>query len=264
VYKRQSYLDVSDTRYGLSTDGSARGLILGVDRQISDGLVVGVAVGTDDGNITGYGGTVDVDYRGYFGGPYVGYRINDDLVFDAWLAYGSYDADSQISILDGSNDFDRWFGSVNLTGQYVYKDYRFRPKLAAFYAHDDLGDQEYRIRSIPELEGYTFIFDGENDNYGLVEASLEVNRLWTSSDDLLVLPYGRAGVRYDFDRPNGGELVTPGLDLATPSAWSGNLRAGVKALVNKEVIVDASAGYLSFGQNGLDVWTGRLAVSWLF
>lgn len=91
-----------------------------------------------------------------------------------------------------------------------------------------------------------------------------MNRLWTVSDDLLVLPYGRAGVRYDFDRPNDGELVTPDLELVTPSAWSGNLRLGVKALVNKEVIVDASGGYLSFGQNGLDVWHGRLAVSWLF
>jgi len=179
-------------------------------------------------------------------------------------AYGSYDADSRISILDGSNDFDRWFGSVNLTGQYVHEEYRFRPKLALFYAHDDVDDPEYRIRTIPELDGYTFVFDGEDYDYGLVEASLEVNRLWTVSDDLLVLPYGRAGVRYDFDRPNDGELVTPDLELVTPSAWSGNLRLGVKALVNKEVIVDASGGYLSFGQNGLDVWHGRLAVSWLF
>jgi len=84
-----SYLDVSDERYGLSTNGSSRGLILGVDRQVSDGLVVGLAVGTDDADITGYGGTVDVDYRGYFGGPYVGYRIDDDLVFDAWLPTGA-------------------------------------------------------------------------------------------------------------------------------------------------------------------------------
>jgi len=45
-------------------------------------------------------------------------------VLDAWLAYGSYDADSRISILDGSYDFERWFGSVNLTGQYVYEDFR--------------------------------------------------------------------------------------------------------------------------------------------
>jgi outer membrane autotransporter protein len=264
VWLDASYLDLSDRRYGLSTDGTSHGLILGVDRQIRDGLVVGLAVGTDDADATGYGGTVDVDYRGYFGGPYLGYRINDDLVFDAWLAYGNYDADSRISVLDGSNDFARWFASVNLTGQYVYGDYRFRPKLSLFYAQDDVDDPKYRIRSIPQFEDYTFVFDGEDTDYGLVEASLEVNRLWTVSDNLLVLPYGRAGIRYDFDRPNGGQLVTPDLDLVTPSEWSGNLRLGVKALVNKQVIVDASGGYLSFGQNGLDVWHGRLAVSWLF
>jgi outer membrane autotransporter protein len=264
VWLDGGYLSISDERYGLSTDGSSRGIILGFDRMVDDGLVVGIALGTDDAEITGYGGTVGVDYRGYFGGPYVGYRINDELVLDAWLAYGSYDVDSRISVLEGRNDFDRWFSSVNLTGQYVYDEYRFRPKLSLFYAHSDADDPRYRVRGIPEFEGETFVFAGEDENQGLVDVSLEVNRLWSVSDDLLVLPYGRAGIRYDFDRPNDGELVTPTLELVTPSAWSGNLRLGVKALVNKNMIVDVSGGYLSLGQNGLDVWNGRLAVSWLF
>jgi hypothetical protein len=76
-------------------------------------------------------------------------------VLGAWLACGSYEASTQISIMDGSSDFARWFGSVNLTGQCLYEDYRFRPKLALFYAHDDVDDPEYRLGSIPELEGYT-------------------------------------------------------------------------------------------------------------
>ena len=84
------------------------------------------------------------------------------------------------------------------------------------------------------------------------------------SNDLLIQPYGRFGIRYDFERPNDGELITPDLRQVTPSAWSGNVRLGVKALIQDRVIVDASAGYLSLGQDDLDVWGGRLAVSWLF
>lgn len=259
-----AYLDLRDRRYGLSTDGTARGLILGVDRQVRDGLVLGIAVGVDDAEVSGYGDTVETEYTGYFGGPYLGYRLDDDLVLDAWLAYGRYDADSRISILENSADFDRWFGSVNLTGQYVYRDYRLRPKLALFFAHDEADDSAYGVLSIPELEGYRLVVDDSGYDYGMVEGSLEVNRLWTLSDGLLVQPYGRAGVRYDFERPNDGELVTPDLETVTPSAWSGNLRLGVKALIDRQFIVDASGGYLSFGQNDLGVWQARLAVSWLF
>ena len=258
-----SYLDIRDERYGLTTDGSAGGIILGVDREVRDSLVVGLAMGYDDVDLSGYADTVDQSYDGYYAGPYLGYRINDRLVFDAWVAYGEYDADSRISVLDGGYDFTRWFGSFNLTGQYQYREFRFRPKLAVFYAHDEADDYEFAIRGVPGLDGYELSLDGSDDSYGLVDGSIEVNRLWTLSNDLLIQPYGRFGIRYDFERPNDGELITPDLRRVTPSASSGNVRLGVKALIQDRVIVDASAGYLSLGQDDLDVWGGRLAVSWL-
>ncbi len=64
--------------------------------------------------------------------------------------------------------------------------------------------------------------------------------------------------------PNGGEILTADLSLATPSAWSGTLRAGARMLLNNSVQIEATGGYLSFGQSGLDIWEGKLHVSYGF
>ena len=67
-------------------------------------------------------------------------------------------------------------------------------------------------------------------------------------------------VQYGFLRPNGGEILTGELKSAFPSAWSGMLRGGVRMSINT-VLLEASAGYLSFGQPDLDVWEGKLRLS---
>ena len=64
--------------------------------------------------------------------------------------------------------------------------------------------------------------------------------------------------------PNGGQILTADLALATPSAWSGTVRAGARMVLNNSVQVEASGGYLSFGQSRLDVWEGKFQVSFGF
>jgi hypothetical protein len=83
-------------------------------------------------------------------------------------------------------------------------------------------------------------------------------------DGTSVVPFAEFGVAYEFDRPNGGEILTADLSLATPSAWSGTLRAGARMLLNNSVQIEATGGYLSFGQSGLDIWEGKLHVSYGF
>ena len=78
------------------------------------------------------------------------------------------------------------------------------------------------------------------------------------------MPYAEIGATYEFERPNGGQILTADLALVTPSEWAGTLRAGATMLLNKSVQVDASAGYLSFGQDDLNIWEGKLQVSFGF
>jgi hypothetical protein len=81
---------------------------------------------------------------------------------------------------------------------------------------------------------------------------------------MTVVPYAEMGASFAFERPNGGQVLTGTLATAAPSAWSGLLRAGARALVSRSTFIEASAGYLSFAQNGLNVWEGRLFLSHAF
>ena len=56
----------------------------------------------------------------------------------------------------------------------------------------------------------------------------------------------------------GTSGANPSLLLCTPSHLVGVLRTGARMLLTNNVQVDASAGYLSFAQNGLDVWESKL------
>lgn len=49
--------------------------------------------------------------------------------------------------------------------------------------------------------------------------------------------------------------------MATPSPWTASVRTGMRALLTNNAQIEASVGYLSFGQNGLNVWDGQLRLS---
>ena len=79
-----------------------------------------------------------------------------------------------------------------------------------------------------------------------------------------VVPFVEVGTNYAFAQPNHGQILTADLEFATPSALSGSLRAGGRMLLNDSVQDEASGGYLSFGQSGLDVWEGKFQISFGF
>ena len=78
------------------------------------------------------------------------------------------------------------------------------------------------------------------------------------------MPFAELGANYEFERPNGGQILTGDLKEATPSPWSVSLRGGARMLLTNALQLEASAGYLSFGQDGLDIWEGKLHLSYAF
>jgi hypothetical protein len=79
-----------------------------------------------------------------------------------------------------------------------------------------------------------------------------------------VMPYLELGAVYAFEQPNDGEILSGDFQTETPSPWTGTLRGGFRMLVTDRVQLDASGGYLSFGQSCLDIWEGQMQVSFAF
>jgi outer membrane autotransporter protein len=165
-------------------------------------------------------------------------------------------------VLEGSSNSEQWSGNVTAHGQYAVGEYFVRPKASATYSHieSDGYDLEGNVLNFP----VDISLAEDSFNYGVIDMSTEFSRIFSFPGGTSVMPYAEIGATYEFDRPNGGEILTADLTLATPSAWSGTLRAGFRALLNNSVQVEASGGYLSFGQNGLDVWEGKFQVSFGF
>lgn len=131
------------------------------------------------------------------------------------------------------------------------------------------------VGSSPESDGYDLVGDllglpldirmpEESFDYGIVTASAEISRIFTAADGSSVMPFAELGVNYEFERPDDGQVLAGDLSLETPSPWTFTLRSGARALIYESVQVEVSGGYLSLGQDGLDIWEGKFRVAFGF
>ena len=256
------FVNAFDGRYGLDTESLAGVLTIGIDRRLSDDLVAGFSVSIESGQSDGYGGTMHSDFESYTAGPYVALRLSPRWAVDASASYSFADNNLELASLDGSYDSQQYSGSINVHGQYDFGAVGVRPKASLFYAHT-AGDA-YVLDGKVFGRSVSLQFPESDFGYGVTEASVEINRLFTAENGMRFMPYAEFGVDYEFERPNDGAIMTGDLTLATPSPWAGSARAGLRTLISETAFLEASAGYLSIGQDGLDAWEGRLYASFGF
>ncbi|OCP01782.1 MULTISPECIES: autotransporter outer membrane beta-barrel domain-containing protein [unclassified Ensifer] len=256
------FADISDNRYDRDSDTLARSLTMGLDRRITSDLVVGMTVALEDSSTDAFDGTLGIDTDGFSFGPYAAYRLSKHWAIDGSLTYGRYDNDIDLSVLSGEQDSERLAGEISLHGQYKVDAYLIRPKVSVSWSHINSDDYDLsgNILNIP----VSVSLPGDSYNYGVLDLSTEISRYFRLPDGQPFLVFTELGAEYQFERPNDGKILTGDLSEVTPSPWSFSLRSGFRMLVNDNLQLEATGGYLSFGQKDLDVWEGKLHVSWSF
>ncbi|MCK3779807.1 autotransporter domain-containing protein [Ensifer sesbaniae] len=256
------FADISDERYERDSDTLARSLTMGLDRRITSDLVIGMTVSLEDSSTDAFDGTLGIDTDGFSFGPYAAYRLSKHWAIDGSLTYGRYNNDIDLSVLSGQQDSERLAGEISLHGQYKVDAYLIRPKVSVSWSHvdSDAYDLSGSILNTP----VSVSLPGDSFNYGILDLSTEVSRTFRLPDGQPFLVFTELGAEYQFERPNDGKILTGDLTEVTPSPWSFSLRSGFRMLVNDNLQIEATGGYLSFGQNDLDVWEGKLHVSWSF
>lgn len=256
------FADISDNRYDRDSDTLARSLDMGLDRRITDDLVVGMSFSLEDSSTDAFNGSLDIDTEGFSFGPYAAYRLSKHWAVDASLTYGRYNNDVDLSVLNGDYDSESISGEVSLHGQYKFGAYFVRPKASVSFSHvnSDGYDLSGRILNLP----VSVSLPGDSFNYGALDLSTEVSRFFRLPDGQPFLVFAELGAQYEFERPNDGKILTGDLSEETPSPWAFSLRSGFRMLLNDSLQVEATGGYLSFGQDDLDIWEGKLRVSWSF
>ena len=256
------HIGSQDRRNGLDLDNGTGGVTLGVDRRFGANDVAGWSLSLARSDSDGFGGTMTSQTKGFLVGPYLAVRLSDHWAADAAIAWGRDRTDTQLDVLQGNVDADRTTFAANANGQYEFDGTLVRPRLSVYYAH--LSSGAYALKGNVAGQSISLAMASTRSNYGVAEASGEVTRAFTLSGGSVVAPYARLAARYEFARPNDGEVLAGDLSMATTGPWGGSVRVGARALADRATMIEAEAGYLSLGQAGLDVWELRLYLSHAF
>ncbi len=121
VWADGSYTYIESDDPGAEFDGPQVAVGAGLDRVLNDRLIVGVSFNYDhsdiDNSIGGAGfspGRLKTDSYGF--GPYLGYAVTDNILFDASFVYSWGDNDISDQVSTGSFDSESWSATANLTG----------------------------------------------------------------------------------------------------------------------------------------------------
>ncbi|MGX1497444.1 outer membrane autotransporter protein [Labrenzia sp. MBR-25] len=248
-----------DRRFGRDFQTLSGTAAIGADRKLTENLVAGVSVTFETIDTDGFNSTLKIDTQGFEIGPYVAVRISQHWAVDGSLSYGFANSQSDISVLSGEYNTHELGATFSVHGQYSLSEIQVRPKATVTFnrvfsdGYDLNGTILNRAVSVP--------ISGNAASLGTIELSTEFSRQFTLQDGLLIQPYVEAGAVYEYLRPNDGKILDDELNYVTASAWSFTLRGGATALLAENVTLDAKGGYLSLGQNGLDVWEGQLRVA---
>ncbi|MEW9838613.1 autotransporter outer membrane beta-barrel domain-containing protein [Mesorhizobium marinum] len=255
-------VQVFDERYGLDMETRLAGVTVGLDRRFGDNVVFGATFAMSDTSTDGFDSLFEAGSDGFAFGPYLAIRLSPNWVLDTSLTYGLYDNDLLLAVLEGDYDSQVWTGNVTAYGQYALGEYFVRPKASVTYGHVDT--DAYHLKGEVLNVPISVAFPDDSFNFGVAELTAEFSRIYSFENGMTVMPYAEFGAVYEFDRPSDGQILTADLDLVTPSAWTGTLRAGARMQLSDTVQVEASGGYLSLGQNDLDIWEGKFLVSFGF
>jgi hypothetical protein len=255
-----TYVSSSDSRAPLDTTGDVGTITFGLDRRLGAATVAGFMVSLDVGS-TSSGDALRSNSTGFTLGPYLAFRLSEHWAVDASLSYGQLWIDQQIAFLNGSYISRVYSGSTNLHGQYQIGQFILRPRLSLNYAH--VANDAFGVAGLLLGTPLDVRVPGSSYNLGTTDAYGEVSRIFTLSNGLRMMPYAEFGAHYAFERPFDGRLLGD-LSDETPSRWTFSIRSGVRAAWSDSVLLEASAGYLSLAQNGLNVWEGRIRASIAF
>ncbi|OAZ14163.1 autotransporter outer membrane beta-barrel domain-containing protein [Thalassospira indica] len=252
----------NDRRHSLDTTAFSGSFLFGVDREIAEDTVAGVSASFESSSSEGFNNNLETSAYGMSVGPYIAHRLSPEWAIEGSLGYMALHNNLDVLVLEGEYFSHQLSGAAALNGQYRYDNWTFRPRFGISYAETFVED--YDLSGAIAGNPVTVNVGSDHFGYGEAEISGEASKLLFLSEDLIGMPYGELGMQYGFVRPNDGEILSGNLTYQDTSPITGTLRAGMRFVYDDSIFFDVGAGYLSIGQNGLDIWEAKARVSFAF
>lgn len=251
-----------DRRHNLDTEGYSGSFLFGVDREIADDTVAGISASFETSGSDGYDGGLETAAYGLSVGPYFAHRLSPQWAIQGSLGYMLLQNDLEVVVLEGNYFSHQLSAAAAINGQYRYEEWFLRPRFGLSYAETFVED--YDLSGTINGTPVTVDIGSDHFGYGSAEISGEASRYVDLGDDLLGMPYGELGLHIALDRPNDGKILSGDLRLEDTSPLTGTIRGGMRFFYEDRIAFDVGAGYLSIGQNGLDIWEAKARVSFAF
>jgi outer membrane autotransporter protein len=232
---------------------------MGADRRVANDLVAGLQFSLETASSKGFQGVMTSDSSGFMISPYMAYQVSPEWSLYGALGIGQSNIDNRIFSLSGSYDVLRYSATLNAQGQYPLGSAFVRPKFTLSYLHNNA--DAYNLGGSILGTPITLRMPKNSYNFGTLESSVEINRVYRLDDGSALMPYAEVGITYDFERPDSGRYLDGDLTYRDSSPWVGMTRLGIRSLVARTTLVEFAASYLSLGTNDLAVWDLRLFIT---
>ncbi|MEM7427198.1 MAG: autotransporter outer membrane beta-barrel domain-containing protein [Pseudomonadota bacterium] len=240
--------DNDDTR----TDGDAYVLTGGVDYVLSDTLLVGIIAGLDRGKQTSGVLASETKLGGFIVGPYVSWRLNDELTFYARASWGEGRQKYRVTGVTGRSKSDRVMLVGSLKGTYwPLAPVRLTPEVAVLYATE-------KVKGFTDSIGNSI--GSTRTELGRLEFGGEVGYRTTLENGYIIDPYIALHGLWDFI--NEGNLQVAAAISTRQDDFRGRIGGGVIVQTHRNAHINLGVLYDGIGSSDFDAFSAfaRLAI----
>ena len=238
-----SFIDVDPI--GFKSEGDVYNISAGVDKMLSDNLILGLSVGYEESDFD-INDNDQLESDGYTVAPYVGLEITEGVLLSLQAGYASLNYDVETGGATGDFDSDRFFGSADVAGVFTNGPWRLSPGMNILYLEEE--QEDYTLSSGVDVNG---------DDITLGRASLggEIGYLIEGAGQTRVEPYVLARAEWDFDEQDNVELG--GGQEYRPDDFGGVIGGGLNVVSTNFLQGNLQATYNSIGRDDTDNYSIR-------
>ncbi len=234
------------------TDGDSYVLTGGVDYVVRDDILVGLIAGLDRGKQTSGVLASETKLGGFIVGPYVSWRLNNELTFYARASWGEGRQKFRVAGVTGRSKSDRVMLVGSLKGTYwPLAPVRLTPDVAAFYANE-------KVKGFTDSVGTRV--GSATSELGRLEFGGEIGYRTTLDNGYVIDPYIALHGLWDF--VSNGTLQVNNTVSVRQEDFRGRIGGGVIVQTHRNAHVNLGVLYDGIGSNDFEAFSAyaRLAV----
>lgn len=223
--------------------GHVLSLAGGADYLITDGLLVGLSLGYERGDIDTSFNAGDLVSNGFTAAPYVGWQPIPELVLDASVGVTllDYEIERAGNTIEGDFDATRGFAAINATGIFRFDRLRLSPLGGVLY---------FRERQDGYTDSAGTIVDEQTVDLGRLTAGVEAGYGFALSEASTLEPYARVEGEFDFIQADEVTLTTG--EKFRPGRYGGSVAGGLNLISGPDLTGNVEASYDGIGRGSYD------------